>query len=53
MIAEREPELIKGIALNRTGTTTDVAELVAFLTTTEPFFVTGQDITIDGFQWNR
>ncbi len=53
VIAEREPELIKGIALNRTGSPKDVAELVAFLTTTEPFYVTGQDITIDGFQWNR
>ena len=53
VIAEREPELIRGIALNRTGSPADVAELVAFLTTTEPFYVTGQDITIDGFQWNR
>ena len=53
VIATREPELIKGIALHRTGSPADVAELVAFLTTTEPFFVTGQDITIDGFQWNR
>lgn len=53
VIAQREPELIKGIALNRTGSPADVAELVAFLTTTEPFYVTGQDITIDGFQWNR
>ena len=53
VIAQREPELIKGIALNRTGAPADVAELVAFLTTTEPFYMTGQDITIDGFQWNR
>ena len=53
VIAEREPELIKGIALHRTGSPADVAELVAFLTTAEPFYMTGQDITIDGFQWNR
>ncbi len=53
VIAAREPELIRGIALNRTGGPRDVAELVAFLVTVEPCFVTGQDITIDGFQWNR
>ena len=53
VILNREPELIKGIALNRVGTPQDVAELVCFLTLTEPSFITGQDITIDGFQWNR
>lgn len=53
VIAQREPELIKGIALNRCGTPQDVAELVAFLATAEHLFITGQDITIDGFQWNR
>ncbi|MFK7943464.1 MAG: SDR family NAD(P)-dependent oxidoreductase [Paracoccaceae bacterium] len=53
VIAAREPELIKGIGLNRCGTPADVAELVAFLATAEHMFITGQDITIDGFQWNR
>ena len=53
VIASREPELIRGIALGRTGSPRDVAELVAFLSTTEPLYITGQDITIDGFQWNR
>ena len=53
VIAARESELIEGIALHRTGTPRDVAELVAFLTTAEPMYITGQDITIDGFQWNR
>ena len=53
VIAEREPELIKGIALGRCGSVQDVAGLVAYLATTEPNFITGQDITIDGFQWNR
>lgn len=52
VIAEREPELIKGIALNRVGSPRDVAELVTFLATVEPNFITGQAITIDGFQWN-
>jgi len=53
VIAEREPELIKGIALKRCGGPADVAKLVAFLATSEPCFITGQDITVDGFQWNR
>ena len=53
VIRDREPELIKGIALNRCGSPQDVAGLVAYLATTEPNFITGQDITIDGFQWNR
>src|SRR5262249_25454086 len=52
VIRDREPELIKGIALKRVGTPKDVAEVVAFLATCEPCYVTGQDITIDGMQWN-
>jgi len=52
VIREREPELIKGIALHRVGTPKDVAEVVAFLATCEPCYVTGQDIIIDGMQWN-
>jgi 3-oxoacyl-[acyl-carrier protein] reductase len=53
VIREREPELVKGIALKRVGTPRDVAEVVAFLAASEPCFVTGQDIMIDGLQWNR
>jgi NAD(P)-dependent dehydrogenase (short-subunit alcohol dehydrogenase family) len=53
VIREREPELVKGIALKRVGTPRDVAEVVAFLAASEPCFVTGQDIVIDGLQWNR
>jgi len=52
VIAQREPELIKGIALGRVGSPRDVAGLVTFLATVEPNFITGQAITIDGFQWN-
>jgi 3-oxoacyl-[acyl-carrier protein] reductase len=52
VIREREAELIKGVALKRVGTPQDVAELVAFLATVEPCYITGQDIIIDGFQWN-
>lgn len=52
VIAQREPELVKGIALNRVGSPRDVAEVVGFLALSDPCFVTGQAITIDGFQWN-
>ena len=37
--------------VQRVGKPADVAQLVAFLATAEPFFITGQAITIDGFQW--
>jgi 3-oxoacyl-[acyl-carrier protein] reductase len=47
----REPELIKGIALGRLGTPQDVAQLVVFLATAEPSFITGQAFQVDGFQW--
>lgn len=47
----RGPELAKGIALGRLGTPQDVASLVAFLASSEPCFITGQDFTVDGFQW--
>lgn len=48
----REQELVKGVALKRVGAPADVAEVVAFLATVEPCFITGQDITIDGFQYH-
>ena len=51
LIRAREAELVKGIALGRVGTPEDVAELVAFLATVEPNFITGQAFQIDGFQW--
>lgn len=51
LIRAREAELVRGIALGRTGTPQDVAQLVAFLALSEPCFITGQDIVIDGFQW--
>jgi 3-oxoacyl-[acyl-carrier protein] reductase len=52
VIREREAELIKGVALRRVGTPVDVGNLVAFLATTEPCFITGRDFIIDGFQYN-
>lgn len=51
LIRARETELIKGIALGRSGTPADVAQLVAFLALSEPCFITGQDFVIDGMQW--
>lgn len=48
----REPELVKGIALGRLGTPQDVANLVAFLATSDPCFITGQEFVVDGFQFN-
>ena len=47
----RGPELAKGIVLGRLGTPADVAEVVVFLATHEPSFITGQDFVVDGFQW--
>jgi 3-oxoacyl-[acyl-carrier protein] reductase len=51
-LLQREAKLVEGVALRRVGTPQDVAELVCFLATVEPCFITGQDIIIDGFQWN-
>lgn len=51
MIRAREADLVSGIAAGRVGTPADVAQVVAFLALSEPCFVTGQDIKIDGFQW--
>ena len=51
VIRAREADLVTGIVLNRVGTPQDVAQVVAFLATVEPNFVTGQDFIVDGFQW--
>jgi 3-oxoacyl-[acyl-carrier protein] reductase len=40
-----------GIALKRIGCTDDVAQLVGFLATSEPCFITGQALVVDGFQF--
>jgi 3-oxoacyl-[acyl-carrier protein] reductase len=53
MIDAREAQLAAGIALKRVGTPQDVASVVTFLATSEPNFLTGQDIQIDGMQWVR
>lgn len=51
MIDARREEFVRGIALGRTGLPADVAQVVSFLALSEPCFITGQDITVDGFQW--
>jgi 3-oxoacyl-[acyl-carrier protein] reductase len=40
------------IALRRLGKPDDIAQLVLFLATSEPCFITGQAFTVDGFQYN-
>lgn len=51
LIAERGAELAAGISLGRTGTPEDVAQVVTFLATVEPNFMTGQNLVVDGNQW--
>src|SRR5262249_11653215 len=53
LIVDRGAEIARtGIALRRVGRTDDVAQLVLFLATSEPCYITGQDFTVDGFQYN-
>jgi 3-oxoacyl-[acyl-carrier protein] reductase len=52
VIRERGEQIARdGIALRRVGTPRDVAEIVRFLATSEPCFITGQDFVVDGFQF--
>lgn len=51
-VTTRAEEVTRGIALGRLGTADDVAKLVTFLATSEPCFMTGQALTVDGFQFN-
>lgn len=53
VIVERGTQIARdGIALHRMGSPDDVAQLVVFLATSEPCFITGQDFKVDGFQYN-
>jgi 3-oxoacyl-[acyl-carrier protein] reductase len=52
LVNAREAELAQGNALKRLGTPRDVAELVVFLATADPSYITGQSFVADGFQWN-
>lgn len=52
VIRERGAQIARnGIALQRVGRPADVAQLVRFLATSEPCFITGQSFTVDGFQF--
>lgn len=51
MLEERSAEFIDSICLGRLGTPVDIGEVAAFLATVEPNYITGQAITVDGFQW--
>lgn len=52
VIRERGAQIARnGIALGRVGAARDVAELVRFLATSDPCFITGQDFVVDGFQF--
>jgi NAD(P)-dependent dehydrogenase (short-subunit alcohol dehydrogenase family) len=53
VIIERGAQIAQaGVALKRIGQTDDVAQLVLFLATSEPCYMTGQDFKVDGFQYN-
>jgi 3-oxoacyl-[acyl-carrier protein] reductase len=47
---QREP-ILNSIPLRRLGTPEDIAEVVAFLATVTPNFMTGEVIDVDGGQW--
>jgi 3-oxoacyl-[acyl-carrier protein] reductase len=52
VISARGAEIAEnGIALKRIGCTDDVAQLVTFLATSDPCFITGQAFVVDGFQF--
>lgn len=51
LVNTREQELSRTNSLRRLGTPADIGELVAFLATVEPNYITGQAIVIDGFPW--
>ena len=52
LIRAREAQLVTGIASGRLGTPQDVAQVVAFLATSEPCFLTGEHFVVDGFLWS-
>ena len=51
MLETRAAEFVGAICLGRLGTPADIGEVAAFLATVEPNYITGQAITVDGFQW--
>jgi 3-oxoacyl-[acyl-carrier protein] reductase len=52
MIARDGTEaLLRTIPLARLGTPEDIAEVVVFLATVTPCFMTGEVLDVDGGQW--
>jgi len=51
LFEQREHEILGQIPLGRIGTPEDIAEVVAFLATVNPNFITGEVIDVDGGQW--
>jgi 3-oxoacyl-[acyl-carrier protein] reductase len=48
---QRKAEVLEAIPLGRFGTPEDIAEVVAFLATVSPNFITGEVIDVDGGQY--
>jgi 3-oxoacyl-[acyl-carrier protein] reductase len=51
LFEERHDIIVGSIPLARLGQPEDIAEVVAFLATVEPMFITGEVIDVDGGQW--
>lgn len=51
LFERRRQEIIGAIPLGRFGAPEDIAEVVAFLATVTPNFITGEIIDVDGGQW--
>ena len=51
MVAANTDAILRSIPLQRLGTPEDVAEVVAFLATVTPNFITGEVVDVDGGQW--
>lgn len=51
LISERRDMILSSIPLQRLGTPEDIAEVVAFLATVTPNFITGEVIDVDGGQF--
>jgi 3-oxoacyl-[acyl-carrier protein] reductase len=49
--APRRETIERGIPLARLGTPEDIAEVVCFLATASPMFMTGEVLDVDGGQW--
>lgn len=48
LIAERRSKMLENIPLNRIGTPEDIAQVIVFLATVSPNYMTGETLDIDG-----